>query len=89
LVENAFKYIGGDYNLQIVADLREQDHTIEFRVINSVPDNIPTKKEKGIGLENLKRRLELLYPDRHTLTTRQTLGAGGNEFTAVLTLQYN
>lgn len=91
LVENAFKYIGGDYNLHIAAALREQDHTIEFRVINSVPENIPTKKEKGIGLENLKRRLELLYPERHTLTTRQTLGAGtgSNEFTAVLTLQYN
>jgi len=91
LVENAFKYIGGDYNLSITAALREQDHTIEFRVINSVPENIPTKKERGIGLDNLKRRLELLYPGRHTLTTRQTLGAGtnGNEFTAILTLQYN
>jgi two-component system LytT family sensor kinase len=91
LVENAFKYIGGDYNLTISAALREQEHTIEFRVINSVPDNIPGKKEKGIGLENLKRRLELLYPGRHTLTTRKTLGAGanGDEFTAILTLQYN
>jgi hypothetical protein len=82
LVENAFKYIGGDYYLRISAVLR--DNTIEFTVINAVPDNIPVKKEKGIGLENLKRRLELLYPGRHSLTA----GNHQSEFIAAITLQY-
>jgi LytS/YehU family sensor histidine kinase len=53
-------------------------------VENSVPAEIPLKKEKGIGLDNLKRRLELLYPDRHTLTTQKK----EKDFAAVLTLQY-
>lgn len=82
LVENAFKYIGGDYYLCISALLR--DNTIEFTVVNAVPDDIPVKKEKGIGLENLKRRLELLYPGRHTLLA----GNQGRKFRATLTLQY-
>jgi len=82
LVENAFKYIGGDYHLFISAALR--DNTIEFKVINAVPDVIPIKKESGIGLENLKRRLELLYPGRHTLTA----GNNGTEFISAITLQY-
>ena len=82
LVENAFKYIGGDYHLHISAAL--QNNTIEFTVINAVPDDIPVKKEKGIGLENLKRRLELLYPGRHTLSAANQ----GKDFTATLTLQY-
>lgn len=65
LVENAFKYVGGHYQLKIGA--RVIENRIEFKVTNSVPAEIPAKKEKGIGLENLKRRLELLYPGSHSL----------------------
>ena len=82
LVENAFKYVGGDYQLKIVASLEQS--IIRLEVENAVPAEIPLKKEKGIGLENLKRRLELLYPDRHDLTAEKK----GNTFVAVLTLQY-
>jgi two-component system, LytTR family, sensor kinase len=67
LVENAFKYVGGNYRIDINAKL-EQDNLL-FTVINSVPVNIPVKANSGIGLENLKRRLELLYPGKSTLTT--------------------
>jgi len=84
LVENAFKYVGGEYQLAITAAL-EADR-IEFRVVNSIPTNIPgsNRADKGIGLENLRRRLELLYPQRHTLTTEKK----EQQFSAVLTLQY-
>ena len=81
LVENAFKYVGGDYQVSIDAGL--QGSTIRLEVENSVPSDIPLKKDKGIGLENLKRRLELLYPDKHTLTAQKK----ENTFVAMLTLQ--
>ena len=68
-MENAFKYVGGSYRIKIACGLQES--VIRLEVENSVPAEIPHKKEKGIGLENLKRRLELLYPDRHTLTAQK------------------
>jgi two-component system LytT family sensor kinase len=75
LVENAFKYAGGEYRINIEA--RKEDDHIRFAVENSIPEETAWIKENsslprnGIGLENLKRRLELLYPARHSFTTRQ------------------
>lgn len=68
LVENAFKYVGGDYHLTINACLIETK--IVFEVENDTPDTI--NKSGGIGLENLQRRLELLYPAKHTLQIEQS-----------------
>jgi Putative regulator of cell autolysis len=68
LVENAFKYVGGDYQLSIAANTN--GHQIIFSVENSVPEGM-IKKRKGIGLENLKRRLELLYPGKHQFETEE------------------
>ncbi len=66
LVENAFKYVGGDYIIEISARL--ENDKVRFEITNSVPpyaDAAPSHRE-GIGLENLERRLALLYPGRHT-----------------------
>lgn len=82
LVENAFKYVGGDYCIRIRAAI--EGPQIRFEVENSVPDEIPIRKEGGIGLENLRRRLELLYPGRHSLTAQKK----GDNFDAVLTINY-
>jgi two-component system LytT family sensor kinase len=41
-------------------------------------------KAGGIGLENLKRRLDLLYPGRHTLKLEKE----GDNFKAELKLAY-
>jgi sensor histidine kinase YesM len=81
LVENAFKYVGGDYQLHVQA--RPERQGIGFRVENSVPTEIPVKKEGGIGLENLQRRLALLYPGRHSLTAERQ----GNSFIASLYIE--
>ncbi|HLZ88207.1 MAG TPA: histidine kinase [Puia sp.] len=84
LVENAFKYVGGEYQISIHAAL--ENGNIKFGVTNSIPANIPehNRADKGIGLENLRRRLELLYPDKHTLIAEKT----DDRFRAALTLQY-
>jgi two-component system LytT family sensor kinase len=69
LVENAFKYVGGDYQMDINAT--GSDKHVTFFIENSIPPVIPSKKEGGIGLENLKRRLELLYPGKHELIIKK------------------
>lgn len=80
LVENAFKYVGGDYDVFIEA--RKINDGICFMVKNSVPESIPLNGG-GIGLENLQRRLELLYPGRHELSLKNSNG----QFQATLKLQ--
>ncbi len=84
LVENAFKYVGGDYHLEISVGVHEG--TIQVRVENGIPACIPEQNEtrRGIGLENLRRRLELLYPGKHSFTAEKDQ----TSFTAALTLQY-
>lgn len=71
LLENAFKH--GVENLRkgayIHVDLMANENEITFVIENNfdstiVPDEAPGVA--GIGLKNLKRRLELVYPKRHT-----------------------
>ena len=69
LVENAFKYIGGN-KLSIDIKMFKTGNQLTFSIINSVPPidaQMPLKSKTGTGLDNLRRRLSLLYPDRHTL----------------------
>jgi len=81
LVENAFKYVGGDYHIKIEAS--NSNAQIKFAVENSVPATSIDPREGGIGLENLHRRLQLLYPGKYKLATRKT----DSSFEALLTLQ--
>lgn len=67
LVENAFKYAGGDYWIEIKATM--QGNTLLFNTANAKPPIATVAKDGGIGLENLRRRLALLYPGRHSLET--------------------
>jgi len=48
-----------------------EDNDIIFHIENSKPDTIPLPEHPrsgGIGLVNVRRRLNILYPDHHTLT---------------------
>jgi len=48
-----------------------EDKDILFHIENSKPDSIPLTEHPrsgGIGLVNVRRRLNILYPDHHTLS---------------------
>ncbi|SES84396.1 sensor histidine kinase [Hymenobacter actinosclerus] len=68
LVENAFKH--GDLTarphvVRLVLELAAADGQLHFTVRNRIsPDKAAPG---GVGLANLRRRLELLYPGRHAL----------------------
>jgi two-component system, LytTR family, sensor kinase len=68
-VENAFKHISHHPKRDNFVNLsldRVNGHFI-FKAENSKDGSKANEKPGGIGLANVKRRLELLYPDRHTL----------------------
>jgi two-component system, LytTR family, sensor kinase len=69
-VENAFKH-GVTYNdrSSISIELKTSSEELSFSVENSKPAVKDSLKlsEPGIGLKNVSRRLELLYPGKHQL----------------------
>ena len=84
LLENAFKH--GVENLResafVHVELLANDKEIHFTVTNNF-DASTTSEETGIGLKNLKRRLELAYPDNHTLSLKKE----GDIYNALLSLK--
>ncbi len=71
LIENAFKHgISGNKDSFIDIQLKEKPNgVIEFICKNSYfPKSESDKSGSGIGLNQVKRRLELLYPHHHTWT---------------------
>ena len=72
LVENAFKHgqSSTGYWIKILVAI-DDDAILNFMITNSVSENTSIKKGRGIGLTNVKRRLELIYPDKHLFTVEQ------------------
>lgn len=70
-VENAFKFSTRDDNSpnRIRIDLRQSGNQIEFTCSNTY--EAIEQNGGGIGLVNVKRRLELLYKDRYTLNIQK------------------
>lgn len=69
LLENAFKHgvesLTKDAYIHI--SLIAGSGKVAFAIENNY-DPMEQSQEPGIGLENLKRRLELIYPEKHTLS---------------------
>jgi two-component system, LytTR family, sensor kinase len=73
-VENAFKHgVGMIVNPTIDINLNTENNRLIFEVKNKVNRQFKEVKDgaSGIGLNNVKRRLELLYPDNHQLTIKE------------------
>lgn len=74
-LENAFKH-GTSRQLDqcwISLDLRVDGGALDFKLVNSVDgeEAAADASAGGLGLQNVKRRLELLYPGRYNLTLQQ------------------
>lgn len=75
-IENCFKH-GIDHELKsgyVNIHLDIKDHILDLKVKNSMPNNLSNivteKKAGGIGLVNVRRRLNILYPSQYTLMNR-------------------
>ena len=67
-VENAFKYgVNSSGKSTIGCQLNCREGFMEMMISNQILQNAETMPSTGIGLENVRKRLELIYPDRHDL----------------------
>lgn len=85
LVENVFKHglntISADSYAHFSLSL--QGNELFFEAVNSVGKSLENTEKSGTGLENLKKRLQLIYPQKHQLVIEQT----ANQFKVILNIQ--
>jgi len=79
LVENAFKHgISPARKTSIAITLDTRDDKISFRVENDkIRNRARSKLEKdsgGVGLPNLRKRLNMIYPNQHRLDIEERNG---------------
>ncbi|HTI91535.1 MAG TPA: sensor histidine kinase [Puia sp.] len=82
ILENSFKHgLNVIDNPWMEAGMLIENNEIIFEVRNSNTQHA-SPGEPGIGLENLRQRLDLLYPEKHSILVQQTK----NQFEVNLTL---
>jgi two-component system, LytTR family, sensor kinase len=87
-IENAFKH-GVSFREDSFIDISmaTSDNTIIFRSLNSISGStaVTGLETSGIGLNNVRKRLDLLFPGKHNLQLNKT----ESTFEVLLTIQVN
>lgn len=88
-IENAFKHSTASQSenikINVNVDLRP-DGTLKFICLNSYqPQSNTDSLANGIGLENVQKRLALIYPDAHQLDIQKD----GSQYTVNLSIDLN
>jgi two-component sensor histidine kinase len=86
LLENAFKYASfGDTKPSIDINITSKENLLVFEISNVFDESRDRLANSGYGLQNLRKRLELYYPDRHMLLINEEK----DHFRAKLTIDTN
>jgi LytS/YehU family sensor histidine kinase len=78
-VENSFKHLSNNSNgnnNEVQINITRSNGSMHFSVKNTTDGKQKTDlgKQGGIGLNNVKKRLELLYPGKHSLQINKKEG---------------
>lgn len=73
-IENAFKYsrIEEEKNAQVDIKLASTKHEVRFEIVNTLPETGKPQHGKGLGIKNVKQRLDVLYPDNYELNIAES-----------------
>jgi len=84
LIENAFKHSRSINETPTTIDVafKHDQQTLSCQVINTIGDT-HEKEEGGFGIDSLKKRLNFLYPNKHTLE----MNSKENLFTSTLSIE--
>lgn len=68
-VENAFKHgVNPEEDSHIIIDVSVEESKVHLKVVNNKVNNTQDNNHRnGLGIENVKSRLQLLYPAKHLL----------------------
>lgn len=84
-IENTFKHgVSNIIPSQIVINILIIDREIILETRNTINKMNGESSRNGIGLQNAKQRLELLYPDKHHLQISESDGM----YSVFLTLRH-
>jgi len=87
LYENAIKY--GVYEttepVDVITHCQKNGDALEVTISNAYDKNVISKKGEGIGLRNIRDRLQVIYGNPHLLKVVDK----NNEFTVTLTIPQN
>ena len=70
-LENAFKHGAESNIIQLLLKVNGNDFTFKVENKKGEIDEVEPNRYKGVGLQNVRRRLELLYPGKHRLKTEE------------------
>ncbi len=75
-VENSFKHGPSSTTgaASIAIHLKLKDNILDFEVKNTVEETERPVSSEGIGLRNVQRQLDLIYPDRYKLSVGRNKG---------------
>lgn len=84
-IENAFKYgVNAEQNSNIKIQIKTRPDSVKLTVFNNkVEVDSQNLKKSGLGIENTRKRLDLMYPEKYTLECLE------NEYEYMVTLDLN
>ncbi|TCT06668.1 sensor histidine kinase [Aquabacter spiritensis] len=79
LVENAVKHGARAHGLEVEVEITVVADALTVKIANtgSLDATVTRRRGRGIGLQNVRRRLDVHYPGRHSFALRETSGRGG------------
>lgn len=84
-IENGFKHSNlNNQNQKLDISISDSGGELIFSCVNSINDKKESSDKKGIGIELIKKRLELIYPQSHSFYIKEA----NNEYSVLIKIKF-